>query len=102
MTGLPLYSTARIRLRTRRCPHTAMAFPMGWGWLMGADKRLSRLRRPKIGRSSDATAGALPRALIVGNQTRSRWHGYERDSGDRVAVVLADRGRPLRDVRGHA
>ena len=31
---------------------------------------------------------------------RSRWHEYEHGPGARIAIVLADRGCPLRDVRG--
>src|SRR5215472_4551852 len=31
---------------------------------------------------------------------RSRWHEYEHDPGARIADVLADRGCPLRDIRG--
>ena len=76
---------------------------------------LSHPRRPKIGRSSDAATRALRRTLRVrgtrqGSQSQGepcarrggeeQTHEYEHGPGARIAVVLADRGCPLRDVRG--
>src|ERR1700720_645094 len=59
------------------------------------------LRRTlKVWGTRPGPQGAEEELCTRGAAGADGWHEYEHDPGARIAVVLADRGCPVRDVRG--